>query len=135
MNSVSLIGNLAKDPELRYTTGQNQTAVGRFTVAVEDGYGDKKRVAWIPVLTFGKVAENCEKYLHKGSKVGISGKLQTGSYEKDGKKVYTWEVLANSVEFLTTREVTEVAKEDLPPADLNEQMSCPGAVVDDDIPF
>ena len=133
MNSVSLIGNLAKDPELRYTTGQNQTAVGRFTVAVEDGYGDKKRVAWIPVLTFGKQAENCEKYLSKGSQVGVQGRIQTGSYEKDGQRFYTTDVIADRIELLgSASKQSDTPAADDTPADMPAGFA---ALDDEDIPF
>ena len=101
MNSVILIGNLARDPELRYSTGMNQTAICRFTVAVNDGYGDKQRTSFIPIVVFGKSAENCDRYLSKGRKVAVNGRIQTGSYtNKEGNKVYTTEVIANNVEFL-----------------------------------
>ena len=105
MNSVILIGNLTRDPELRYSTGQNQTAVCRFTVAVNDGFGDRQRTSFIPIVVFGKTAENCDRYLKKGSKVCVNGKIQTGSYEKDGRTVYTTEVIANNYgggEFLSS---------------------------------
>ena len=133
MNSVNVIGNLTRDPEIRYTTGQNQMAICNVTVAVNDGYGDKQKTSYVPVTVFGKMAENCEKFLRKGSKVAVSGKLTTGSYEKDGKTIYTWNVTAFSIEFLTPKnnEVTNVvATEDMPP----EQTGF-GAVQDDDIPF
>ena len=101
MNSVILIGNLTRDPELRYSTGMNQTAICRFTVAVNDGYGDKQRTSFIPVVVFGKQAENCDRYLAKGRKVAVNGRSQTGSYtNKAGAKVYTTDVIANNVEFL-----------------------------------
>ena len=100
MNNVNLIGNLTRDPELRYSTGANQTAVCRFTIAVNDGYGDKQRTSFIPIVVFNKQAENCDRYLAKGRKVAVNGKIQTGSYEKDGRTVYTTEVIANNVEFL-----------------------------------
>lgn len=100
MNSVVLIGNLTRDPELRYSTGANQTAVCRFTIAVNDGYGDKQRTSFIPIVVFNKSAENCDKFLAKGRKVAVQGRIQTGSYEKDGRTVYTTDVIANSVEFL-----------------------------------
>lgn len=102
MNIVMLIGNLTKDPEYR----ESGVGVCRFTVAVNDRRKNPQTQEWedspsfIPVVVFGKQAQNCETYLTKGSKVAINGKIQTGSYEKDGKKVYTTDVIANSVEFL-----------------------------------
>lgn len=110
MNQVILIGNLTKDPETRYSTGQNQTAICRFTVAVNErrknADGQWEDVpSFIPVTVFGKRGENCDRYLSKGSKVAVNGRIQTGSYtNKDGDKVYTTEVVANDVEFLTKRE-------------------------------
>ena len=101
MNQVMLIGNLTRDPELRYSTGANQTAICRFSIAVNEGFGDKQRTDYPSIVVFGKQAENCDKYLAKGRKVAIVGRLQTGSYEnKEGRKVYTTEVIANRVEFL-----------------------------------
>ena len=101
MNNVSLIGNLTRDPELRYSTGANQTAICRFTLAVNDGYGEKQRTNFIPIVVFGKQAENCERFLKKGRLVGVQGRLQTGSYtNKDGATVYTTDVVADRVEFL-----------------------------------
>ena len=101
MNSVQLIGRLTRDPEVRYTTGQNQTAVARFGIAVNDGYGENERTSFINIVVFGRQAENCERYLSKGRQVGITGRIQTGSYEnKEGRKVNTFEVVANRVEFL-----------------------------------
>ena len=100
MNSVVLVGNLTRDPELRYSTGANQTAICRFGIAVNDGYGENQRTSYINIVVFGKQAENCDRYLAKGRKVAIEGRIQTGSYEKDGQKVYTTDVVANRVEFL-----------------------------------
>ena len=107
MNNVSLIGRLTRDPEVRYTAG-TQMAVAKFTVAIDDGFGEKKRTNFIPVTVFGKTAENCEKYLAKGRLVGVQGKIQTGSYtNKDGATVYTTDVVADRVEFLEWGERSE----------------------------
>ena len=109
MNQVVLIGNLTRDPELRYSTGGNQTAVCRFTIAVNERRRNPQTQEWednanfIPIVVFGKQAENCDRFLAKGRKVAISGRIQTGSYEKDGQKRYTTDVVANNVEFLTPR--------------------------------
>lgn len=104
MNNVVLIGRLANDPELSYTPN-NQTAVCRFTLAVnrmrkEDG------ADFIRITVWGKQAENCDRYLLKGRQVAVHGRIQTGSYtNRDGAKVYTTEVVANSVEFLGSAQV------------------------------
>jgi single-strand DNA-binding protein len=107
MNSVVIIGNLTRDPELRYSTGANQTAFCRFTVAVNDRRRNAQTQQWedntsfIPVVVFGRQAENCDRYLAKGRKVAVQGRIQTGSYtNKEGNKVYTTDVVANNVEFL-----------------------------------
>lgn len=100
MNSVNLIGRLTKNPEVRYIS-ESQTAVCKFHVAIDDGYGEKKRTNFIPVTVFGKQAENCERFLAKGRLVGVQGRIQTGSYtDKDGKTVYTTDVIAERVHFL-----------------------------------
>lgn len=103
MNIWNGIGNLTKDVELKYMTGDEPVAVARMTLAVNDGYGDKRTVSYIPVKCFGKIAENCERYLHKGSKISVSGRIETGSYEKDGRIIYTWDVISNNIEFLDAR--------------------------------
>ena len=104
MNNVTLIGNLTKDVEVRYSTGEKQTAVGRFTLAINSGFGDRKRVDYINIVCFGKTAENAEKFLAKGSKCAVRGRIQTGSYEGKNGKVYTTDIIADEVEFLSTRQ-------------------------------
>ena len=101
MNSVALIGRLTRDPEVRYG-GASQTAVARFSIAVDRQRGrDGEQTAdFINIVCFGKTAELVEKYMGKGRLVGITGRIQTGSYEKDGRKVYTTDVVADRVEFL-----------------------------------
>ena len=100
MNNVTLIGRTTREVELRYTP--SQTAVARFSIAISRPTKDGEKKADFPnIIVFGKQAENCEKYLAKGRLVGIQGRLQTGSYEdKDGKRVYTTDVIAERVEFL-----------------------------------
>ena len=112
MNQVNLIGNLTKDVELRYTT--SQTAFARFTLAVNDRRKNPQTEEWednpsfIPIVVFGKQAENAERYLSKGSKAGVTGRIQTGSYtNQEGRTVYTTDVIANSVEFLDNRPSNE----------------------------
>ena len=100
MNHVNLIGNLTKDPYISYEASNDPRCVAKFTLAVNEGYGDKKRTDYIQCTAFGRIGENIERFVHKGSKVAVTGKIQTGSYEKDGRKVYTTEVIANTVEFL-----------------------------------
>lgn len=100
MNSVALIGRLTRDPEVRWT--QDQMAIATFSIAIDrPPRKDGTRGTDFPRITvFGRQAENCEKYLKKGLLVGIVGRIQTGSYEKDGQKIYTTDVVADRVEFL-----------------------------------
>ena len=99
MNAVTLIGRLTRDPETRYTS-DTQMAVTRFSLAIDRG--KDKGADYPSIICFGKTAENCEKYLKKG-------RIQTGSYEKDGHKVYTTDIVADRVEFLEKPETTPTA--------------------------
>ncbi len=134
MNNVVLIGRLTRDPDVRYTN--SQLAIARFSVAINrvPGRDGQDRGADFPnVVVFGKQAENCERYLTKGKLVAIQGRIQTGSYEKDGRKVYTTEVVADRVEFLEWGDrqqgapVTSTSQEGIP-----EGFQ---AIEDEDIPF
>ena len=109
MNSVILIGRLATDPQTNYS--QSGTAVCKFTIAVDRQKEEK--ADFIRVTVFGATAENCGKYLAKGRQIGVSGKIQTSSYpDKNGKTVYTTEVVADRVEFLGNKEKPEHIHED-----------------------
>ena len=103
MNSVILIGRLTRDPDVRYG-GQSQSAVARFTLAVDRGGRDKngedRGADFISCVCFGKTAELVEKYIGKGRQICVQGRIQTGKYEKDGRTVYTTDVVADRVEFL-----------------------------------
>ena len=141
MNSVSLIGRLTRDPEVRYGAA-SQTAVARFSIAIDRGRdrdGNDRGADYPNIVCFGKTAELVEKYLGKGRLVGITGRIQTGSYEKDGKKVYTTEVLADRVEFLDRGDRTESAQGgSSAPAFEPAAPSVPegfSQLTDDDIPF
>lgn len=96
MNSWQGIGRLTKDPELRYT--DKNIAICSFTIAINR---INEESDFIPIKVFNKLAENSFKYLKKGSQVGIVGSIKTSNYEKDGKKIYKTEIIANSVEFLS----------------------------------
>lgn len=100
MNSANLIGRLTKDPETRYT-GEG-LAITAYTLAVDRRGGEAD---FIPVKAFGKSAEFADKYFHKGMKVAVTGRIQTGSYtNKEGRKVYTFEVAADNQEFCERKE-------------------------------
>ena len=103
MNNVVLIGRLTKDPEMKYTTGQNQMAVTTFTLAIDRPVrqGQEKQTDFIRITVFGRTAENCDRYLAKGRKVAVQGRIQTDSYvNKNGQTIYTTDVVASNVEFL-----------------------------------
>ena len=109
MNKVILMGRLTRDPEVRYTTGDNQMAIARYTLAVDrrftrGGNNDGNNADFIPCVVFGRPAEFTEKYLRKGTKIAITGRIQTGSYtNKDGVKVYTTEVVVEDQEFAESK--------------------------------
>ena len=101
MNRAVLVGRLVRDPDLRYTA--SGIAVANFTVAVDRRFKKEgeQQADFIPVIVWQKQAENAAKYLAKGSQVGIDGRIQTSNYEdKDGKKVYKTEIVAENVQYL-----------------------------------
>jgi single-strand DNA-binding protein len=108
LNKVMIIGNLGRDPEIRYS--QQGTAVVNFSVATSDTWIDKntgqrqERTEWHRIVVFGKQAENCEKYLSKGRQVYVEGKLRTSSYEKDGQTHYATDIIADTVHFLGSKQ-------------------------------
>lgn len=102
MNRATIIGNLTKDPELRTTS--SGVSVCTFTVAVNRNFGERKEVDYLPVVTWRGLAENCAKFLGKGRKVGVSGRIQTRSYEgNNGERRYVTEIVADDVEFLSPK--------------------------------
>ena len=108
MNRVELIGRLTRDPELRYT-GSN-IATTRFTLAVNRPFqsqNGEQGTDFINIVVWRKQAENVKKYCTKGSLVAVEGRIQTGSYEKDGQRVYTTDVVADSVQFLESKAQSE----------------------------
>ena len=105
MNQVVLIGNLARDPELSYSPN-TQMPICHFTIAVSRPRrnGEDQGADFIRITVFDRQAENCNRYLTKGSKVAVQGRIQTGSYKnREGVTVYTTDVVANNVEFLSSR--------------------------------
>ena len=105
MNKVILIGNLAKDPEL--ITTNNGVSLCKFTLAVQrrfTGNDGEREADFLPIIVWRGQAENCYKYLKKGSKAAISGSVQTRSYEAtDGSRRYMTEIIADEVEFLASK--------------------------------
>ena len=144
MNQVSLIGRLTRDPEVRYGAA-SQLAVARFSIAIDRGKdkdGNDRGADFPTIVCFGKTAELVERYLGKGRLVGITGRIQTGSYEKDGRKVYTTEVLADRVEFLDRGDKAErrgngggTARQASAPQTQSDIPDGFESLTDDDIPF
>lgn len=109
MNKVILMGRLVRDPDVRYTQAAEPMAIARYTLAVDRRYqrnnaGDEQTADFISCVAFGKAGEFVEKYLRKGIKIAISGRIQTGSYtNKEGQKVYTTEVVVEEQEFAESK--------------------------------
>ncbi|MFT9496761.1 single-stranded DNA-binding protein [Anaerosolibacter sp.] len=102
MNNVVMIGRLTRDPELRFTQGTGK-AVCSFNLAVNRPFAkesDEVKADFFRVVVWGKIGENCAKYLAKGRLVGIEGRIQNNIYEKDGEKKYSTDIIAERVEFL-----------------------------------
>lgn len=140
MNKVILVGNLARDPELSTTTSGK--SVCKFTIAVNRPYtsADGTREAdFLSVIVWEKNGENCHKYLKKGSKAGVVGRIQTRTYDdKDGVKRYITEVVAEEVEFLSTRNSGESSYEEITdeaPKAPRKPISELKPIEDDDLPF
>ncbi len=105
MNKVILMGRLTRDPEVRYSQGENATAVARFTLAVDRRFRrDDASTDFIGCVAFGRNAEFIEKYFRQGTKAVITGRIQTGSYtNRDGQKVYTTDVVVEDQEFAESK--------------------------------
>lgn len=106
MNKVIEIGRLVADPEIRYSTGEKQTCIARFRIAVQRKFKTNGQYEsdFISCVAMGKTGEFVEKYFHKGDMIALDGRIQTGSYtNKDGQKVYTTDVVAESVEFAQSK--------------------------------
>ena len=132
MNNVILIGRLTKAPELSYTAN-TQTACGRFTMAVDRPRrdGEDQGADFIRITVWGKQAETCDRYLDKGRQVAVHGRIQTGSYkDRDGKTVYTTDIVADRVEFLSGGQQTE-------PKPVRDDLDLPDSfsAANDDMPF
>lgn len=109
MNKAILMGRLTRDPEVRYSQGENSLAIARYTLAVDrrqtrNNGGDEQTADFINCVAFGRSGEFAEKYLRKGTKICVSGRIQTGSYtNKEGVKVYTTEVIVDDQEFAESK--------------------------------
>ncbi|MFH2034854.1 MAG: single-stranded DNA-binding protein [Candidatus Zixiibacteriota bacterium] len=137
INKAILIGNLGKDPELRYTPGGQ--AVASFSLATGEKWRDKDgvmqdRTEWHNIVVWGRQAEIAKEYLAKGRQVYIEGRIQTRSWEdKDGNKRYTTEIVAQKLNFLGTRDQAGSTPGGAPPPDVPPEADLTGE--DDDLPF
>lgn len=134
MNSVQLIGRLTRDPEVRYT--DSGASIARFSLAVDRRFKQENGADadFINIVAFGKTAEFIEKYFHKGMKIALNGRIQTGSYtDKDGKKVYTTDIVAENVEFCESKG-TSSNNDAQAPSQNGDFMSIPDGI-DDELPF
>lgn len=110
MNKVILMGRLTRDPEVRYSQGDNATAIARFTLAVDRRIkrDNEASVDYINCVSFGRSAEFAEKYFYKGTKIVIAGRIQTGSYtNKDGQKVYTTDIVIEEQDFAESKAASQ----------------------------
>lgn len=106
MNKVILMGRLTRDPEVRYSQGENSTAIARFTLAVDRRFKrpGEQDADFISCVAFGKSAEHAEKYYRQGLKIAVTGRIQTGSYtNKEGQKVYTTDIVVEESEFAESK--------------------------------
>ncbi len=137
MNKVILMGRLVKDPDIRYSQGANTTCVARYTLAVDRKFKQEGQpdCDFIKCIAFGKLGEFAEKYLHKGVKIAVTGRIQTGSYKnKDGNTVYTTDVVVEEQEFCESKSQSNSQPQPAPSND-NSWMSIPDNLDDSSLPF
>ena len=141
MNKVILLGRLTRDPEVRYTNGDKPMAIARYTLAVDRRFKreGQDNADFIPCAAFGKAGEFVEKYCKKGTKLAVTGRIQTGSYtNRDGQKVYTTEIVVEEQEFAESKAAqsgqqnTQPAKEE---EGMDGFMDIPDGIDDAELPF
>ena len=136
MNKVIEIGRLTKEPEIRYSQGASSTCIARYTLAVDRKFKQEGQPTadFINCIAFGKLGEFAEKYLHKGTKIAVTGRIQTGSYKnKDGNTVYTTDVVVEEQEFCESKSQSNSQPQPTPSND-NSWMNIPDGV-EDSLPF
>ena len=137
MNKVIIIGRFTRDPEIKYSTGENATATARFSLAVNRRFKNKEGnydADFINCVAFGKTAEFIEKYFSKGMAIGITGRIQTGSYtNKEGQKVYTTDVVVEETEFVESK--NKGASDNVPNNNANSNSDFEETISDDEMPF
>ena len=136
MNKVILIGRVVRDADIRYSQGSNTTCIARYTLAVDRKFKQEGQpnADFINCIAFGKLGEFAEKYLHKGVKIAVTGRIQTGSYKnKDGNTVYTTDVVVEEQEFCESKSQSNSQPQSTPSND-NSWMNIPDGV-EDSLPF
>ena len=136
MNIVTLIGRLTRDPEIRYSQGTNTTCIARYTLAVDRKFKQEGQPTadFINCIAFGKLGEFAEKYLRKGIKIAVTGRIQTGSYKnKDGNTVYTTDVVVEEQEFCESKSQSN-SQQQPAPSNNDGFMSIPDGI-EDGLPF
>lgn len=136
MNIVILTGRLTRDPEMRYSTNDEPMAVARFDLAVDrPKRQEKQETDFIRCVAFGKSAENIEKYVAKGSKIAVTGRIQTGSYaDRDGIKRYTTDVIVQTWEFAQNKAREQEKPKRYDQVDKDGFMNIPEGI-DNELPF
>ncbi len=140
MNKVILMGRLVRDPEVRYSQGERQIAIARYTLAVDRRVknGQEAQADFINCVAFDRAGEFAEKYFRKGMRVLIEGRIQTGSYQdKDGKTVYTTDVVVENQEFADSKGANTQPRPQPSPASVGDGfMNIPDGIDDDEgLPF
>ena len=143
MNKVILMGRLTRDPEVRYGTGENSTAVARYTIAVDRRFkrDGEQNTDFIGCVAFGRNAEFAEKYLRQGTKIVLTGRIQTGSYtNRDGQKVYITDIVVEEQEFAESKSAAgngghgNYSRPSAAPSDADGFMNISDGI-DDELPF
>ena len=138
MNKAILIGRLTRDPEIRYSQGESSTTIARYTLAVDRRFkreGDEQTADFISCVAFGKNGEFAEKYLHQGMKIAVTGRIQTGSYEKDGQKHYTTDIVVEEHDFCESKGTSTGGTAQAPQAGADGFINIPDGVDDEGLPF
>lgn len=142
MNKVILMGRLTRDPEVRYGAGENSTAVARYTIAVDRRFkrDGEQNADFIGCVAFGRNAEFAEKYLRQGTKIVLTGRIQTGSCtNRDGQKVYTTDIVVEEQEFAENKAAgnggqNNYSRPSAATSDTDGFMTIPDGI-DDELPF
>ena len=137
MNKVIIIGRVVRDAEIRYSQGASSTCIARYTLAVDRKFKQEGQPTadFINCIAFGKLGEFAEKYLHKGVKIAVIGRIQTGSYtNKDGQKVYTTDVVVDEQEFCESKSSNQSQGNDRPQSSQDDFMKIPDSI-EDSLPF